>query len=169
MTPVIQTIWKSGEKPETMVARINDQLRQRDRWNGPGTIDWPRPPGLAPRHRSSRRLQRRDTTVEWQLHGGLYELHGQDWAITEAGIEYRSGSQVVLAEEGFPEGDVRRGISRSNMVTGLLHRRMELIPPSGSMSCGAAYSTSRSTGVQSSASRTGSPARRFRSRRRQQQ
>lgn len=116
MTPVIQTIWKSGEKPETMVARINDQLRQRDRWNGPGTIDWSQI--FRDLHRGivlAVAYKRRDTTVEWQLHGGLYELHGQDWAITEAGIEYRSGSQVVLAEEGFPEGDVRRGISRSNM------------------------------------------------------
>ena len=31
--------------------------------------------------------KRRDTTARWQLHGGLYELHGRDWAITEAGIE----------------------------------------------------------------------------------
>ena len=116
MTPAIQTIWKSGEKPETVIGRINDQLRQRDRWNGSGTIDW---------EQVFRDLQRgivlavaykrRDPTVEWQLHGGLYELHGQDWAITEAGIEYRPGGQVVLPEYDFPGGDERRGVSPSNL------------------------------------------------------
>ena len=47
--------------------------------------------------------KRRDSTVDWQLHGGLYELHGQNWAITEAGIEYRPDNQVALLEADFPE------------------------------------------------------------------
>ena len=115
-TPVIQTIWKSGEKPETVIARLNDQLRERDRWNGPSTIDWAQV--FRDLHRGivlAVAYKRRDATVEWQLHGGLYELHGPDWAITEAGIEYRPRSQVVLAEEDFPEGDERRGISPSTL------------------------------------------------------
>jgi hypothetical protein len=117
MTPVIRTIWKSGEKPETVIGRINDQLRQRDRWNGPSTIDWSQV--FRDLHRGivlAVAYKRRDTTVDWQLHGGLYELHGQDWAITEAGIEHRPDSQVVLAEENFPEGDERhRGVSPTNL------------------------------------------------------
>ena len=115
MTPAIQTIWKSGEKTVTVIARINDQLRQRDRWNGPGTIDWSEVfRGL---HRSivlAVAYKRRDATEPWQPHG-LYELHGQDWAITEAGIEYRPGSQVVLAADDLPEGDERRGVSPSKL------------------------------------------------------
>ena len=115
-TPVVQTIWKSSEKPETVIGRINDQLRQRDRWNGPSTIDWAQV--FRDLHRGivlAVGYKRRDATVEWQLHGGLYELHGQEWAITEAGIEYRPDRQIVLAEENFPEGDERRGISPSNL------------------------------------------------------
>jgi hypothetical protein len=115
-TPVTQTIWKSGEKPETVIRRINDQLRQRDRWNGPSTIDWTQV------FRDLQRgivlavaYKRHDAKGPWQLHGGLYELHGQDWAITEAGIEYRPGSRVVLAEDDFPGGDERRGISPTNL------------------------------------------------------
>jgi hypothetical protein len=117
MTPVIQTIWKSGEKPETMIGRINDRLRQQDRWNGPSTIDWTQV--FRDLHRGivlAIAYKRRDATGPWQLHGGLYELHGQDWAITEAGIEYRPGNQIALAEECFPEGDARRrGISPANL------------------------------------------------------
>jgi len=116
MTPVIQTIWKSGEKPETVIGRINDQLRQRDRWNGPSTIDWTQ--AFRDLHRAivlAVAFKRRDATGPWQLHGGLYELHGQDWAITEAGIEYRPGSQIALAEDDFPEGDARRDISASDL------------------------------------------------------
>ena len=77
-------------------------LRQRDRWNGPSTIDWAQI--FRDLHQSivlAVAYKRRDATVEWRLHGGLYELHGQDWAITEAGIEYRPDSQIVLAEEGL--------------------------------------------------------------------
>jgi hypothetical protein len=116
MTPVIRTIWKSGEKPETVIARVNDQLRQVDLWKGPSTIDWTRV--FRDLHHGivlAVGYKRRDLTVEWQLHGGLYELHGQDWAITEAGIEYRPDSEVVLAEDRFPEGDDRRGVSPSNL------------------------------------------------------
>ena len=116
ITPVIQTIWKLGEKPETVIGRINHQLRQRDRWNGPSTIDWAQV--FRDLHRGivlAVAYKRRDSTVEWQLHGGLFELHGQDWAITEAGIEYRPGSQIALAGDRFPEGDARRGISPSNL------------------------------------------------------
>jgi hypothetical protein len=117
MTPVIRTIWRSGENPETVIARINDQLRERDRWNGTGTINWTQV--FRDLHRAvvlAAAYKRRDTTVDWQLHGGLYELHGQDWAITEAGIEYRPDSQVVLAQESFPEGNERRqGVSPTNL------------------------------------------------------
>ena len=116
MTPVIQTIWRPDEKPETMIARIQDQLRERDRWNGSNTIDWTQV--FRDLHRGialTLAYKRRDATVPWRLHGGLYELHGQNWAITEAGIEYRPGSQVMLAEDDFPEGDERRGISASNL------------------------------------------------------
>jgi hypothetical protein len=93
-TPSIQTTWKPDERPETVIARINDQLRQRDRWNGPSTIDWAQV--FQDLHSGivlAVAYKRRDPTSEWELHGGLYELHGQDWAITEAGIEYRPAAR----------------------------------------------------------------------------
>ena len=101
-TPVIQTIWKPAENAETVIGRINDQLRERDRWNGPRTIDWEQV--FRDLHRAivlSVAYKRRDASVPWQLHGGLYELHGENLAITEAGIEYRPTSQIVLDEGDF--------------------------------------------------------------------
>ena len=103
-TPVIETIWLMTEKAEAVIGRINGMLQQRDRWDGPTTINWEQV--FRDLHRAivlSVAYKRRDSTVDWQLHGGLYELHGQDWAITEAGIEYRPGSQVALLEADFPE------------------------------------------------------------------
>jgi hypothetical protein len=33
----------------------------------------------------------------------LYEIHGKDWAITEAGVEHRPADAIVLAEHDFPD------------------------------------------------------------------
>lgn len=104
LTPVIEMIWPTTEKTETVIRRISGMLQQWDRWNGPKTIDWVQV--FRDLHRAivlSVAYRRRDSNVDWQLHGGLYELHGQDWAITEAGIEYRLASQVVPSEAAFPE------------------------------------------------------------------
>ena len=102
-TPVIETIWRAKESAESVIRRINEKLRERDRWNGQGTVNWEQ--AFRDLHRAivlSVAYKRRDTTAKWQLHGGLYELHGEDWAITEAGIEYRPSGQVVLSETDFP-------------------------------------------------------------------
>jgi hypothetical protein len=42
------------------------------------------------------------------LHGAMYDAHGEDWAITRAGIEYRPSGQVVVAEHEFPESGQSR-------------------------------------------------------------
>ena len=118
-TPVIQTSWKPTEKTETVIGRINRQLRDRDRWNGPKTIGWEQV--FRDLHRAivlSVAYKRRDATAPWQLHGGLYEFHGEDWAITEAGIEYRPGSQVVLGEAEFPEATERSGMTGPSDLNG---------------------------------------------------
>ena len=44
--------------------------------------------------------------------------HGEDWAITEAGIEYRPGSQVVLDEAEFPEATERSGMTGPSDLNG---------------------------------------------------
>jgi hypothetical protein len=104
LRPVINTMWSTTEKAENVIGRINEMLQQRSRWSGPKTINWGQV--FLDLHQAivlSVAYKRRDSTVDWHLHGGLYEMHGQDWAITEAGIEYRPDSQVVLSEADFPE------------------------------------------------------------------
>ena|SRR5690349_10277714 len=61
-----------------------------------------------------------------RLHGGLYELHGEYWAITEAGIEYRPSSQVVLAEAQFPGPTARSGMTSPSDLG-----RWTAAPPTG--------------------------------------
>jgi hypothetical protein len=107
-TPAIQATWNPADTPETVVNRINRQLIQRDRWKGPKTIDW----GQVFRDlRTAIQLavayKRRDQDVPWHLHGALYEIHRKDWAITEAGIEYRPTDEVVPSEHEFPEDRTR--------------------------------------------------------------
>ena len=107
-TPVIQATWNPADTPEAVIGRINSQLIERDRWNGPKTIDW----GQVFRDlRTAIQLavayKRRDPDVPWRLHGALYEIHGTDWAITEAGVEYRPTGTVALAEHEFPENRAR--------------------------------------------------------------
>jgi serine/threonine protein kinase len=107
-TPVIQTTWNPADTPEAVIGRINSQLIERDRWNGSKTIDW----GQVFRDlRTAIQLavayKRRDPDAPWRLHGAMYEIHGTDWAITEAGVEYRPTGTVVLAEHEFPENRAR--------------------------------------------------------------
>ena len=114
-TPVIQTTWNPADTPEAVIGRINSQLIERDRWNGPKTIDW----GQVFRDlRTAIQLavayKRRDPEASWRLHGALYEIHGTDWAITEAGVEYRPTGTVVLAEHEFPEDRARMASTNLN-------------------------------------------------------
>jgi serine/threonine protein kinase len=103
-TPAIQTAWDPTDTPETVIGRINNQLIERDRWNGPRTIDWGQVfRDLHTAIQLAVAYKRRDQNAPWRLHGALYEIHGKDWAITEAGVEYRPAGAVVLAEREFPE------------------------------------------------------------------
>lgn len=108
LIPAIQTTWKPGDTPETVIGRIKSQLINRDRWKGPKTIDW----GQIFRDlRTAIQLavayKRHDQDVPWRLHGALFEIHGKDWAITEAGVEYRPTGAIVLAEHEFPDDRTR--------------------------------------------------------------
>jgi hypothetical protein len=89
--PHIATEWRPTDTPADVAERLIRQLQAAGRWQGPDTLDW----ALALRNlRRSLALtvaSRRDGTAAgpWQLRGALYELVGEDWAITEAGIENR--------------------------------------------------------------------------------
>ena len=104
LRPYIATEWEPSESPAEVADRLIQALQRAGRWHGPGTLDWPL--ALRNLHRAlelavtSRRDG--DAVSSWRLHGALYELIGEDWAITEAGIENRALGQVVLPESDFP-------------------------------------------------------------------
>jgi hypothetical protein len=57
-------------------------------------------------------------------------MHGRDWAITEAGIEYRPAGAVMIAEHEFPEDRARMTSTHLNGWS--RPRRREQTPQSGS-------------------------------------
>jgi hypothetical protein len=104
LRPYIATPWEPSETPAEVADRLIQALQLAGRWNGPGTLDWPL--ALRNLHRALELAvtSRRDGQAvgTWRLHGALYELIGEDWAITEAGVENRADSNVVLRESDFP-------------------------------------------------------------------
>lgn len=99
--PVIETTWKPVDSAEEVGLRLREQLEHAGRWKGTGTLDWP----MALRNLKSSldlaiRSRRRDGTG-W-LTGALYEMVGEGWAITDAGVE-RAGYGIVLPESEFPD------------------------------------------------------------------
>lgn len=100
--PVIETPWQPGEPAHTVGLRIRAQLETSGRWHGEGTLDWPM--ALRNLQRSldiAIRSRRRDDS-EGLLQGALFELVGEDWAITEAGLECPR-HKYLRPETSFPE------------------------------------------------------------------
>ena len=100
--PAIETIWEAGDPAEEVGLRIREQLENRGRWHGNGTLNWPM--ALRNLKRSldlAVRSRRRDGTG-LVLEGALFELVGEEWAITDAGIECPTEG-FILRESEFPE------------------------------------------------------------------
>lgn len=100
--PVISVTWRAQDHPIDVGARIVDALKREGCWEGDETLRW----DLALQHlvealnvaiHSRNRVQ-----GHWHLHGGLYEVVDDDWALTEAGIEHRERG-VVIPEDAFPD------------------------------------------------------------------
>jgi hypothetical protein len=107
--PVIETEWQVNEASEEIGLRLREQLESRGRWQGDGTLDWP----MALRNLQKSldlaiRSRRRDGS-SGLIRGALFELVGDDWAITEAGLECPS-RDFLLSEREFPERYTMRGV-----------------------------------------------------------
>lgn len=103
--PIIEVEWLPYESPAQVGERLVEQLQQAGDWQGPETLDW----GAAMRNfrrslETAIRSRRRDPGA-WALHGPLYELVGDEWAITEAGLECPP-RDYFLPEDQFPEGEL---------------------------------------------------------------
>jgi hypothetical protein len=99
--PLIQTTWLPGESVESVGLRLHEQIERGGRWKGEGSFDW----ALA-LHNLQRSLdvavrsQRHDSS-DWIVEGALFELVGDDWAITMYGLECPERG-YKLSESTFP-------------------------------------------------------------------
>ena len=101
--PVIEAEWRTDESTEQVGLRIREQLERRGRWLSDSTLDWP----MALRNLKKSldlaiRSRRRDGSPGL-IQGALFELVGDDWAITDAGLECPSHDGYVFRESEFPE------------------------------------------------------------------
>lgn len=100
--PFIKIVWDSGESAADVGAKLIDRLQRAGRWDGDATLDWP----LALRNLQRTlevaiRSRRRDPGA-WHLHGALFELVGNEWAIAEGGIECPSRNYIFRGDD-FPD------------------------------------------------------------------
>jgi hypothetical protein len=98
------TTKEEDEPAEAVGLRLINQIRQRDRWKSPTTLDWPmalenlqRALELAVR---SRHRPDGDDIVQ----GALKELVNDEWMITESGLECPSRGYLFAGDQ-FPEPD----------------------------------------------------------------
>jgi hypothetical protein len=99
--PVIETVWESGEPAEEVGRRLTRLLQEAGGVPDEG-FDWP----LALRNLQRTidvavRARRKDSGA-WRLVGALFELVGDDWALTEAGVESPPHT-YVLSQSEFPD------------------------------------------------------------------
>jgi hypothetical protein len=63
-----------------------------------------------------------------RLHGRLDQLVGDNWAITEAGIEHRATNRIAVAESAFPQRLSRLGPQQQGRHEAA---SWNLVPPPG--------------------------------------
>ncbi|WP_328613253.1 hypothetical protein OHS18_30885 [Amycolatopsis sp. NBC_00355] len=101
--PIIEEEWRPEDQFADVASRMNAQLQRAGYWTGPDTVDWSMVMRNLQRSLELSIASRRGDTLPWRLHGPLIQLIGSDWAITEAGIEARHNSSVIVDEAEFPE------------------------------------------------------------------
>lgn len=103
--------WGPNETVDQVYLRLRQQLESRGRWKTEGTLDWRM--ALRNLQRSldlAIRSRRRDTD-EWVIEGALFELVGEEWAVTEAGLECPL-HDYILRESEFPDRNPLARIAR---------------------------------------------------------
>lgn len=108
--PVLGDQWHPDEPVEEVAERIIRDLQRKGRWAGPDTVNWTVTMENLQRSLALAIASRRggSSAGSSRLRGALYELIGDDWAITTAGVESRQANEVILGEAEFPDIRDRR-------------------------------------------------------------
>ena len=100
--PVIETIWTSTDSADDVGLDLRGQLERGGRWQSTSTLDWPMAlKNLQKSLDMAIRSRRRDGSG-LALGGALIELVGDEWALTDAGLECATRG-FVLAQSEFPD------------------------------------------------------------------
>ena len=104
----IGTTWTAGDATEDVGDRLRQQLEQAGRWEGAQTFDWLKTlDNLSRSIEIAIRSRRRDSDG-WRLAGALFELVGDDWAITDGGLECPP-REFRLDPSAFPSRPAKMG------------------------------------------------------------
>jgi hypothetical protein len=100
--PVIETIWGPKDSADQVGLDLRGQLERRGRWKSDSTLDWPMAlKNLQASLDQAIRSRRRDSSGP-MFHGALIERIGDEWALTDAGIEC-PGRGFLLPQSDFPD------------------------------------------------------------------
>ncbi len=101
---VVEVEWRPDQSPADVGKELVEAVRRVGLWQGPQTLQW------AVAVRNLRRTievavaSRRRDGGAWWLKGAVYELVGDEWAITEGGLE-SPPHDFLLPQSEFPDVD----------------------------------------------------------------
>lgn len=97
-----ETVWHPGEPAPDVGDRLIAELQKKGVYRGDDTLEWGRAVGELIRTLSVAVSSRLGAQGTWRLVAPPFELVGNDWAITAAGIEYRNKYGITFFSDDFP-------------------------------------------------------------------
>lgn len=99
--PHVQVEWRPDQPARDVGVSLATRLQTANRWNGPETLAWDLAIENLMRTLSVATKATRHDPDGWALHGPVFELVGDGWALTEAGVE-RPDQGYLLPDTAFP-------------------------------------------------------------------
>jgi hypothetical protein len=103
---VVREVWRNGDGADEIGTRLVERLQAVGAGRGARSFEWAVTLGNVQRALDIAVRSRRHDQGAWHLEGALFELVGDEWALTERGIESRSRG-LVLEHSAFPERPMR--------------------------------------------------------------
>jgi hypothetical protein len=95
--------WLPSQSPTDVGLDISRTIMREGFLDNPNDFDWTQALKNFKRSIDTAVRSRRGDADAWRLHGRLYELLTEDWAVTTAGLEYRPRPAYVLDRKEFPQ------------------------------------------------------------------
>jgi hypothetical protein len=118
-------LWESGDTAADVGHRISAEIQRKGILDDLSSFDWSE--AMANLQKSidvAVRSRRRDASA-WKLKGKLYELLGDDWAVTTKGLEYRQSNYILPSSEFFGMYNTRARATPQQAARKLLAQKPE--------------------------------------------